>query len=424
MGIEVTSVSRSPLALAKAPSALQVITDWEIRRSGATNLPEALRLASNLSVAQKNSHDWGISARGFNTELANKLLVMIDGRAVYTPLWSGVRWDVQDYLLKDIDRIEVVSGPGGSLWGENAANGVINVTTKTAADTQGLYVEAGGGNQLRDFEAVRYGGKLAPGVFFRVYTGWELEPSMRAQRDLGTDNMVWGAISRAVRTPSRIDRDVRQPSSGVVILAGSNRFESETLIAYEVGLRGQIGPRMAGSVSTFYHDYSKIRSLAPTPQTLLPFVILHDVQGHSHRLELSFDADLQKWWRLHGGYTFLRTELGVRPGGVDINNALNETADPENQIYLGSAMDLPHHVQLDAQLRWVDTLENNNNGQVGTVPSYADLTLRGALQVSDNLDASMAGHNLLHDQHPEFGVRGAARVEIRRSVFSKLAWRY
>jgi iron complex outermembrane receptor protein len=611
MGIEVTTVSRSPLALAKAPSALQVITDWEIRRSGATNLPEALRLANNLSVARKNSHDWGISARGFNTELANKLLVMIDGRAVYTPLWSGVRWDVQDYLLEDIDRIEVVSGPGGSLWGANAVNGVINVTTKPAAETQGFYVEAGGGNQLRDFEAVRYGGKLAPGVFFRVYgkhfrradeafangrdagdhsdirqggfridadspelgeltvqgdfyrgregvvgtteghvaggnilsrwsktfvngsdvqlqlyydraflglpvaagafapagrftddletydldlqhsfrpeeahsivwgvgyrfmddesttapnlgfdppamhqdlisgfvqdqialsnrslltigtkiehthyTGWEVEPSVRVQRDLGRDNMIWGAISRAVRTPSRIDRDVRQPSSGVVVLAGSNRFESETLIAYEVGLRGQLGPKVAGSVSTFHNDYNKIRSLAPTPQTLLPFVILNDVQGHSYGVEFSFDADVQKWWRLHGGYTFLRTELGVRPGGIDINNALNETSDPESQVYIGSAIDLPQGVQFDAQLRWVDTLENNNNGQVGTVPSYTDLTLRVALHVTENLEASIVGHNLLHDQHPEFGVPAVARVEIRRSVFGKLAWRY
>ena len=129
MEVEVTSVSRSPVALGEAPSALQVITGWEIRRSGASNLPQALRLANNLHVARKNSHDWGISARGFNTELGNKLLVMIDGRAVYTPLWSGVRWDVQDYLLEDLDRIEVISGPGSSAWGANAVNGVINITT-------------------------------------------------------------------------------------------------------------------------------------------------------------------------------------------------------------------------------------------------------------------------------------------------------
>ena len=147
--IQVTTVTRHPEQLRKAASAIQVITQEDIRRSGATSIPEALRLADNLQVAQKNSHDWAISARGFNTALANKLLVMIDGRTVYSPLFSGVFWDVQDYPLEDIDRIEVISGPGGTLWGANAVNGVINIVTKKASDTQGLYVNAGGGSQLQ-----------------------------------------------------------------------------------------------------------------------------------------------------------------------------------------------------------------------------------------------------------------------------------
>ncbi len=130
MNVEVTSVARHAEKLIDAASAIQVITQEDIRRSGATSIPEALRLADNLQVAQKNAHDWAISARGFNTSLANKLLVMIDGRTVYTPLYSGVFWDVQDYLLEDIDRIEVISGPGGSVWGANAVNGVINIITK------------------------------------------------------------------------------------------------------------------------------------------------------------------------------------------------------------------------------------------------------------------------------------------------------
>ena len=131
MNVEVTSVARHPEKLLQAASAIQVITQDDIRRSGATSIPEALRLADNLQVAQKNSHDWAISARGFNTDLANKLLVMIDGRTVYTPLYSGVFWDVQDVLLEDIDRIEVISGPGGALWGANAVNGVINIDRKS-----------------------------------------------------------------------------------------------------------------------------------------------------------------------------------------------------------------------------------------------------------------------------------------------------
>ena len=169
MNVEVTSVARHPEKLIAAASAIQVITQDDIRRSGATTIPEALRLADNLQVAQKNAHDWAISARGFNTDLANKLLVMIDGRTVYTPLYSGVFWDVQDYLLEDIDRIEVISGPGGALWGANAVNGVINIITKSAKDSQGWYADAGAGTQSRDFVGARYGGSTAAGTEFRVY---------------------------------------------------------------------------------------------------------------------------------------------------------------------------------------------------------------------------------------------------------------
>jgi iron complex outermembrane receptor protein len=135
MDLEVTSASRHPEKLSGVAAAIEVITGDDIRRSGATSLPEALRLATSLDVAQKNSHDWAITARGFNTALANKLLVMIDGRTVYTPLFSGVFWDVQNVLLEDVERIEVISGPGGTLWGANAVNGVINIITKSARDT-------------------------------------------------------------------------------------------------------------------------------------------------------------------------------------------------------------------------------------------------------------------------------------------------
>ncbi len=167
--IEITSVSRQPERIIDAPAAVTVITNEDIRRSGATSIPEALRLADNLTVAQKNSHDWAISARGFNTELGNKLLVMIDGRTIYSPLFSGVFWDRQDYLLEDIDRIEVISGPGGTLWGANAVNGVINIITKKAQDTQGTHLEAIGGSELRSATALRYGGKLAENVSYRIY---------------------------------------------------------------------------------------------------------------------------------------------------------------------------------------------------------------------------------------------------------------
>ncbi|HEY6644827.1 TonB-dependent receptor plug domain-containing protein [Povalibacter sp.] len=167
--LEVTSVSRTPERLVEAAAAIRVITRNEIIRSGATSIPEALRLSPNLQVAQANASQWAISARGFNNVLANKLLVMLDGRTVYTPLYAGVFWDVQDTLLEDIDRIEVVRGSGGTLWGANAVNGVISITTRNAAQTQGLFAEANMGTQLRTLGGIRYGGELSPDLHYRVY---------------------------------------------------------------------------------------------------------------------------------------------------------------------------------------------------------------------------------------------------------------
>src|SRR2546426_10617122 len=169
MNIEVTSVSKRPEKLSETASAIQVITQEDIRRSGATSLPEALRLATNLEVAQIDSRQWAITARGFNNSTANKLLVLIDGRTVYTPLYAGVFWDVQDTLLEDIDRIEVISGPGATVWGANAVNGVINIITKRAKDTQGTLVSGGGGTELRGFGGGRYGGQLGSTLNYRVY---------------------------------------------------------------------------------------------------------------------------------------------------------------------------------------------------------------------------------------------------------------
>lgn len=169
MDTEVTSVSRRPEKLQETASAIQVITADEIRRSGATSLAEALRLASNLEVAQIDSRQWAVSARGFNGSSANKLLVLLDGRTLYSPLHAAVFWDVQDTLLEDVDRIEVISGPGATQWGANAVNGVINITTKSAKDTPGLFLTAGGGTELHGSSGVRYGGVLAPGVYYRIY---------------------------------------------------------------------------------------------------------------------------------------------------------------------------------------------------------------------------------------------------------------
>ena len=194
MDLEVTSVSKRPEKLSEAASAIQVVTSDDIRRSGATSLPEALRLASNLEVAQIDSRQWAISARGFNNSSANKLLVLMDGRTLYSPLHAAVFWDVQDTLLEDVDRIEVISGPGATQWGANAVNGVINITTKSAKDTQGLLVEGGGGGSaLNGFGGVRYGGTLAPGVYYRIYGKYsERNPTKFTNGNTGANDEAMG----------------------------------------------------------------------------------------------------------------------------------------------------------------------------------------------------------------------------------------
>jgi iron complex outermembrane recepter protein len=169
MDIEVTSVSRTPETLSSAAAAVSVITNEDIRRSGATTIPEALRGVPGLHVARRNSDSWAVSSRAFSSVNSEKLLVMSDTRSIYTPLVSGVFWDVQDYLLEDVERIEVIRGPGASLWGSNAVNGVINITTRHARNTQGTFLSAAVGTEELGSVAGRYGGRFGESGFFRVF---------------------------------------------------------------------------------------------------------------------------------------------------------------------------------------------------------------------------------------------------------------
>ena len=169
MQIEITSVSKKSQKLSNAAAAIYVITAEDIKRSGATSIPEALRLAPGLDVARIDSNKWAISSRGFNGRFANKLQVLIDGRSAYTPTFAGVYWEVQDTLMEDIDRIEVIRGPGAALWGSNAVNGVINVITKTAKNTQGGSFSLGTGTYEKRFGSLRYGMQLDDKTFARTY---------------------------------------------------------------------------------------------------------------------------------------------------------------------------------------------------------------------------------------------------------------
>jgi len=169
MDVEVTSVSRQPEKQSAAAAAIFVISNDDLRRWGVTTIPDALRRVPGLQVARIDANKWAITSRGFNSRFANKLLVMIDGRTVYTPLFAGVYWDMQGVMLEDVDRIEIVRGPGGTLWGANAVNGVINIITKPASETQGNLVAGAIGNQVNGIGAARHGGTLENTASYRVY---------------------------------------------------------------------------------------------------------------------------------------------------------------------------------------------------------------------------------------------------------------
>jgi len=598
MEVIVTSVSKKAEKLSEAASDITVITQEDIRRSGAASLPEALRLAPNLEVAQVDSHEWAISARGFNSTTANKLLVLIDGRSVYTPLFSGVFWDVQDTLLEDVDRIEVISGPGATVWGANAVNGVINILTKSARDTQGFLLYGGGGTYERAFGGVRYGGQLGTNAYYRVYakyfnrdetplangtdghdawqmgqtgfrvdwypgeanqltfqgdgydgaidqlangdirvaggnllgrwshtfseeselkvqlyydrthrrvpqsyaedlstfdldlqhrfplgerqdivwgfdyrlsddlvantpdfaflpahrsfqlfsgfvqdeitlvrdrlrltlgskfehndfSGFEFQPSGRLSWTLTSRQTLWAAISRAVRTPSRIDQDFFVPATPPFALAGGPNFVSEELLAYELGYRVRPIDPLSFSLAAFYNDYDNLRTLEPGP----PFTIGNGLEGKTYGAELTGSYQMTSWWRWQAGYTYLHEHFRLKPVSMDFNQGRGEGSDPENQFSVRSAVDLPGDVTLDAALRYVGMLENIANGVRGSVPSYVELDARLSWMPVKNLELSIVGQNLLHRQHPEFGFP-TSRHEIQRGAFAKVTWRF
>ena len=596
MNVEVTSVSKRPERLSRVASAIQVITQQDIRRSGASSLPEALRLATNLQVAQIDSRQWAISARGLNSTAANKLLVLIDGRTVYTPLFSGVFWDVQDVPVAEIDRIEVISGPGATLWGANAVNGVINVITKRAKDTQGLLVSGGGGSELRGFGTAQYGGALGQSVHYRAYgsgftrertllpsgtdatddwhfeqgglrmdwdaseasrvtlqgdyydgrssqpgaaeialsggnlaakwsrtisatsdlraqlyydhthrnipgtfgedldtydvdlqhhahlgtvhdvvwglgyllindrvantaalaflpahvtrewftgfvqdeialvpdrlhltlgtkiehndyTGVEVQPGGRvnwAVSDVGT---LWAAVSRALRTPSRIDREFYAPGQPPYFLAGGPNFVSEEELAYEVGYRHQRGP-VALSVATFYNRYYGLRSLEQAnPPAAFPVVIGNGQDAESYGAELTADYRVTDRWRLVAGYTELRIHVWALPTSTDTSRGSAENHTPDRQFSVRSSADLPGHLSLDGTVRYVGDIVNQQ------VPAYGELDMRLGWQPVPRLEVSVVGQNLLHDHHVEFGAPGA-RSDIKRGVYGSFEWHF
>jgi iron complex outermembrane receptor protein len=575
--ITVSSVSRRDEPLARAPASVYVITAEDIRRSGAASLPDALRLAPNLEVARVDANQYAISARGFNNTLANKLLVLIDGRTVYTPLFSGTFWEAQDVMLEDIERIEVISGPGAVLWGANAANGVINIITRSAADTQGAMATLGAGARDKQL-GMRYGGQAA-GVNYRVYakaarrdatnlgndsaehvqmgfradwtrlgnerftlqgdgsggevqgqgrefeglnllgrwtrdlaegaqlrqqayydltarrhsgvfterlhtfdyelqhtpkpmgrhrllwglglrhhadqiensplvvfapadrslnrnnvfvqdeialrknleltlgakvdwnsyTGAEFLPSARLGWRIADAHFLWTALSRTVRAPSRVDRELTSPGAPPIVppLLGGPDFVSEVAKVFELGYRGQPLASLSYSVTVFHHDYEKLRTTTLTPTGTL---ITNEREGDVQGVEAWGSWRPADWWRLSAGLVRLDQNLVARPGSVA---PAGEGNDPKGWYKLRAAFDLGSSWDLDLMLRRYEELPNP------PVPSYTALDARLGWYLSRGIQLSLLLQNLTDRRHAEFGAP-ASRAEFERAAFFKV----
>jgi iron complex outermembrane receptor protein len=589
--VEVTSAAKRPQALTQTAATISVITGEEIRRSGARSLPEALRLAPGLQVARFDSRTWAISARGFNATTANKMLVLVDGRSVYTPLFSGVFWDVQNPLLEDVERIEVVRGPGATLWGANAVNGVINVITRHTATTQGELAVLAAGDRQRAFAAFRHGGRLARGNF-RTYAeydyrdglvgadgsstddplriaqagfradveaaageltlqgdlyggrighprfadtdvfggnvlgqwwrhlgtgsdlvvrgyydhtfrdvptqfrerrhtldleiqhrwqrgrhdllwggGWrgsrdqvgntpviawdpshetiqvgnlfaqdelrltdrwrvllglrvedqstmdaQLLPALTVAWQVAPDRLLWAGGARAVRAPTRIDRDIRIPGTGAPFVVGNKGFEEEEVVAYELGWRMAATTAALFEVVAFHNDYDQLRTQEPTPPSGLPIVLGNGGDARVRGLGVNGSWQALERLRMQAAVTWLSTRFGVDPGSRDSSGGASEANDPDYHWSLRADLALRQDVELGAWLRQVAELPNPR------VPAYTALDLRLGWRRPGGWELALVGQHLLDAHHPEFGP-ALTREEVPRGFYAQVTWR-
>jgi iron complex outermembrane receptor protein len=588
--IEITSSAKRAQRLSDAPASVFVITAEDIRRSGATSLPEALRLAPNLEVARVGASTYAISARGFNNSIGNKLQVLMDGRILYTPLFSGLFWDEQDVMLEDIDRIEVSSGPGATLWGANAVNGVINVITRRSSETQGglLAIRAGnldgsaslrfggadgnasyriygkfyrsdatssgngidqqdgwnhgqvgfradwgtpangftvqgdafrgnidtalpddlrssGGNLLarwnhqlpsgssielqayvdrrdRDIpgsisekltiydlqfqhdvaglerQALSWGAsqrvavdhvdnapfiaflpadrnltwtsifvqdefalrdtvKLTGGV--RVehnsYTGTEVLPTLRLAWKPSQEQLLWMALTRAVRTPSRLDRELFAPEQPPFLIAGGSDFRSEVAKVFEMGYRAQPTTRFSYSITAFHNDYDQLRSFEQRPGG--DFIIGNKMEGTANGLEAWATLQATPRWRLSAGLDLLDQDLRLKSDSTDPTGVAQAGNDPKQQWTLRSSLDLSSRMELETSVRHVAALPSPD------VPAYTAVDLRLAWHPNERLELALSGQNIFDARHIEFGDALTAS-QIERAFQASLTWSF
>ncbi len=340
----VISASRAPEDVWEAPTAIYVITASDIERAGATSIPEALRLAPGVDVARINSSGWAISIRGFNSALANKLLVLIDGRESYDPLFSGVYWDVQDTAIEDIERIEVIRGPGASLWGANAVNGVINIITKRAADTQGPLLSATAGSDEVGLTG-RYGGAIGTASHWRIY-GRAFEHDSGETLSGGDDNSEWQALRGGFRADLSLDSrnaltlqgDVYHSETGQLRVAPSfsppfSSFERETIVAQGGNILARLTHEMGGD--------SRIIAQAYVDLTQREQAFLED-QRTTFDLDVQYDMPTLGAHELIAGVRYRYTSDDVTQGEVirsdtDTHSSQLLSAFVQDQITLGPA---------------------------------------------------------------------------------------
>jgi iron complex outermembrane receptor protein len=596
LSLQVTTMSRKEELWWAAPGAIEVLTNEEIHRSTAQNLPEALRLATGIDVAQPNARSWAISARGFNVLAANKISVLMDGRSLFTPFFSGVQWDAQDTMLEDIDRIEVVRGPVGALWGSFAVNGFIQIVTKSAEDTQGALVSAGAGTEDPGFLSLRYGGKLARRTFYRVYakyvdtdwtylangrhaepstdffqsgfrldslvdddttvtlqgdvytnnglpedrlqteigganilgrvrrsfsadsdlevmayfdhtrrlipaqwqefrdtgaltvkyrlpagrhdllfgsdvnvsrddiarlgvarmdppqrtthnaglfaqdtiaivpgrtaltlgakgehnsfSGFEFEPSIRGAWTPTGRTTVWGAVSRAVRAPVRLDEDLLFVLDSTVIVRANDDFRSETALAYELGWRQQVGETLTLDVATFYNEYDHLRTTEPEGAAPLPVTFKNGLRARATGAETTVMYQPFTRLFLKGSYRLLDFDFIEAPNTRDATHGSSEGNDPRHLLTISAHADLPWQLELDAALRYVSSRPNP------ATEGFAVVDLRAAWSPSDNWELSLTGRNLFQGLHRELVTTNSLNEFIGPSCTFKITWKY
>ena len=595
--LDITTASRRVEPLARVAAAVSVIRGEDIRRAGVANLAEALRLADGIAVARADNETWAISTRGFNISTANKILVLIDGRTVYSPLFAGTFWSVQDVPMSNIDRIEVIRGPGGAVWGANAVNGVVNIITKSAATTKGGQVVLAAGTEERAIATAQYGGEtggfdyrvyakfrardgqvLSSGLdandgvqygqggfrlesrgtardiwlvqgdayggreglfnhpdthvsgsnlmgrwgrrfsptsqfraqvyFDRVYrrvvdqlravrntfdldlqqqvahgrhviivgggfrasrgddagnasfhfnpqarlstlgglfaqdeialvadrlaiiagakferntfTGFETQPSIRVRWTPSARRTVWGAVSRAVRLPTRFDTDLRftNPATGAITLTGTSDFDTEQVTAYEAGYRTEVSPRVSVDVSGYTNVYDELRSEEFPTRAGEPIVLANLMNARTWGTDVAANLMPLPQWRLHASYSYLHEAITFDPGSRDPTKGVNEYNDPSHIFKLRSSVDLPRGIEVDAFLRRVGRLPHP------VVPGYAELDARIGWRKSSRWEISLIGQNLLHRHHPEFQLSSPIREEFQRGAFVRVLWRF